>query len=99
MSSKPPSQSTTPWSLAARLTAWYAGSAFLLILAATGFLYWALLTNLDREDDQYLADKVEILRAFMRDKPHDAAPLKQEAEWESAVSQHAQFAVRILEKN
>jgi two-component system heavy metal sensor histidine kinase CusS len=92
-------KSTTSWSLAARLTAWYAGSAFLLILAATGFLYWALLTNLDREDDQFLADKIHILRLFLRDKPHDATPLKQEAEWEWAASQHAQFYVRILDEN
>ncbi|HLJ92476.1 MAG TPA: heavy metal sensor histidine kinase [Gemmataceae bacterium] len=97
MSSTHVRKPTVPWSLAARLTAWYAGSAFLLILAATAFLYWALVANLDREDDQYLADKVRILRAFIRDKPHDAAPLKQEAEWEWAASQHAQFCVRILD--
>src|SRR5947207_6012028 len=99
MSSKPPSQSTSPRCLAARLTAWYAGSAFLLILAATGFLYWVLVANLDREDDQYLADKVRILRAFLREKPHDATPLRQEAEWEWAASQHAQFYMRILDEH
>jgi two-component system heavy metal sensor histidine kinase CusS len=97
MSSKNNLKPTTSWSLAARLTAWYAGTTFLLILAATGFLYWALLTNLDREDDQYLTDKVHILRAFMRDRPDDATPLRQEAEWEWAASQHAQFSVRILD--
>src|SRR5262249_38104737 len=98
MSSKNVLKPAAPWSLAARLTAWYAGSAFLLILAATGFLYWALVTNLDREDDEYLADKVHILRVFLREKPHDIAPLKQEAEWEWAASQHAQFLVRILDE-
>jgi len=98
MSLKNVPEPAAPWSLAARLTAWYAGSAFLLILAATGFLYWALVNNLDREDDQYLADKVHILRVFIREKPHDATPLKQEAEWEGAVSQHAQFYVRILDE-
>ncbi len=42
MSSKiAPDPSRRPWSLAARLTAWYAGSAFALVLVATGFLYWA----------------------------------------------------------
>src|SRR5215468_1070759 len=99
MSLKSVLEPTTPWSLAGRLTAWYAGTAFLLILAATGFLYWALVTNLDREDDAFLADKVHILRLFMRDRPHDATPLKQEAEWEWAASQHAQFYVRILDEN
>ncbi len=33
--------SLRPWtgSIVARMTAWYAGSALVLILAATGFLY------------------------------------------------------------
>jgi two-component system heavy metal sensor histidine kinase CusS len=84
--------------LAARLTAWYAGTAFLLILAATGFLYWALVSNLDREDDQFLADKIHFLRMLLRDRPQDAAALKQEAEWEWAASQYAQFYVRILDE-
>jgi two-component system heavy metal sensor histidine kinase CusS len=61
------------WSLAARLTAWYAGSAFLLILAATGFLYWALATNLDREDDEFLEEKVRLLRKLLGDRPDDVA--------------------------
>jgi two-component system heavy metal sensor histidine kinase CusS len=83
------------WSLAARLTAWYAGTAFLLILAATGFLYWALVSNLDREDDQFLVDKIHFLRMLLRDRPQDAAALKQEAEWEWAASQYTQFYLRI----
>src|SRR5215471_6218697 len=87
----------TTWSLAARLTAWYAGSAFLLILGATGFLYWALVTNLDREDDQFLADKVQILRVLLRDRPGDAAALKQEVEWPPAARQQTSIYVRILD--
>ena len=47
-----------PWSLALRLTLWYAGSAFALILVATGYLYWALVQQLDEEDDEWLAGKV-----------------------------------------
>jgi two-component system heavy metal sensor histidine kinase CusS len=87
------------WSLAARLTAWYAGSAFLLILAATGFLYWVLVTNLDREDDQFLADQVRYLRTLLRDKPDDFPALKKEAELEWAASQHVQVYKRILDEN
>jgi two-component system heavy metal sensor histidine kinase CusS len=52
-----------PWSLAARLTAWYAGSAFALVLAVTGSLYWALVASLDRDDDTSLAGTVRALRA------------------------------------
>ena len=53
--------SRRPWSLAARLTAWYAGSSFALVLVASGLLYLALSRNLDKEDDQVLADKVNVL--------------------------------------
>jgi two-component system heavy metal sensor histidine kinase CusS len=62
-------------------------------------LYWALVTHLAHGDDQFLADKIQILRAFLREKPNDITPLKQEAEWEWAASQHAQFYVRILDAN
>jgi two-component system heavy metal sensor histidine kinase CusS len=61
------------WSLAARLTAWYACSAFLLILAATGFLYWALVANLEREDDEFVEKKVQLLRKLLHDRANHAA--------------------------
>src|SRR5438309_918761 len=88
-----------PWSLAARLTAWYAGTAFLLILGATGFLYWVLGTNLDREDDQFLADKVHLLRKLLRERPDDLKSVEREAEEEWAARQYAQVFVRILDGN
>jgi two-component system heavy metal sensor histidine kinase CusS len=81
------------------LTAWYAGSAFLLILAATGFLYWVLVTNLDREDDQFLADQVRYLRTLLRDKPDEFPALKKEADLEWASSQHVQVYKRILNED
>ena len=87
-----------PWSLAAHLTAWYAGSAFLLILGATGFLYWALVANLDREDDQFLADKIHILRALLRDRPDDLGGLRQEVVLAPRARQYGQVYVRVLDE-
>ena len=66
------------WSLAARLTAWYAGSAFALILMATGFLYWALSRSLDREDDQLLADRVRVVRDVLRNRLGDLEAIRRE---------------------
>ena len=86
-------------SIVRRLTIWYAGSAFTLIFLATSVLYAALVSNLDREDDQFLADIVQIVRAFLRDRPDDAAGLKQEVEWEWASRQYAQIFVRILDED
>ncbi|MBI1917988.1 MAG: heavy metal sensor histidine kinase [Planctomycetes bacterium] len=80
------------------MTVWYAVSAFTLVLTATGFLYWALVTNLDREDDQFLADKVHVLRAVLRDRPADAAALRQEVEVAPAARQYVAIQVRILDE-
>src|SRR5262245_30891234 len=84
------------WSLAARLSAWYAGSAFLLILAATGFLYWALLANLDREDDEFLQDKVRLLRKLVRDGPGGGDALRHEAGVGPPGHPRPQMYVRVL---
>jgi two-component system heavy metal sensor histidine kinase CusS len=84
-SSRASQRTTRAWSLATRLTAWYAGSSFALVLAAAGFLYWASVNNLDREDDQLLGDRVRELRAVMLKRPGDVAAIRQELEeeWEA----------------
>ena len=53
-------------SIVVRLTAWYAGSALVLILATTGFLYWVLATSFDAEDRRTLANTVTDLRLVLR---------------------------------
>src|SRR3954465_10029221 len=77
MSSKSGPDAPRAGSLAARLTAWYAGSAFLLVLSATGFLYWALAHNLDREDDEFLTEKVRAVQAIL-DRDLDGDALRRE---------------------
>jgi two-component system heavy metal sensor histidine kinase CusS len=94
-----PGRARGAWPLAARLTAWYAGSAFVLVLVATGFLYWALVASLNRQDDATLAGKVLILRTLLRDRPGDEAALRQEAEegaW--AASHQGPVWLRILDE-
>src|SRR5262245_4515661 len=63
--------SKTPRSLAYRLTVWYALSSFTLVLLATGFLYWVLARNLERENDRLLADLVLPVVNLLRDQPSD----------------------------
>src|SRR5262245_62062981 len=72
------------WSLAARLTAWYAGSAFALVFATTGFLYWTSIRNLDRADDQLLGTRVRELRKVLL-RAVDVAAVQEEVaeEWET----------------
>src|SRR5205807_460341 len=69
----------------------------LLALVATGFLYWALLSSLERQDDRFLIDEVRILRGLLRDRPDDANAIRQEVEWESDARQSAQIYVRVLD--
>lgn len=57
------------WSIAARLTAWYAGSAFAMVLVATGLLYWALIVNLNWEQDRLLANELQEFRALLGGRP------------------------------
>ncbi len=61
-------RSLRPWtgSIVVRMTAWYAGSALVLILAATGFLYWVLATSFDTEDRRTLANTVTDLHLLLR---------------------------------
>src|SRR5579885_2025359 len=87
--------SSLPASLSARLSAWYAGSAFLLLLVATGFLYWVLLTSFDREDDQYLTEKADTLIALLR--AHDFCTVEWEVEGESTKRPGVEVLSRVLD--
>ncbi|MFO0938352.1 MAG: heavy metal sensor histidine kinase [Gemmataceae bacterium] len=84
-------------SLAARLTIWYAGSAFVLILAAVGFMYLILARNLDREDDGQIADQVRVMRDLLVERPGDLVAVRQEAEQEFQSRQHTQVYIRLLD--
>jgi two-component system heavy metal sensor histidine kinase CusS len=98
MSSTSDAEGSRSWSIAARLTLWYTASAFALVLAATGFLYWALSDNLEREDADYLGDQIRIVRALLEKHPGDLAVLKQEVEVESPARQHPLY-LRILNES
>ncbi len=61
-------------SLAARLTAWYAGTTFAMVALASGCLYWALESRMGADQDARLADQVQILRANLDRAHRRAAP-------------------------
>jgi len=91
------SRTRVPWSLAARLTIWYAGSAFLLILAVVAFLDWMLARSLDRENDNQITDQVRVLHDLMEERPGDLEAVRQEAEQEFQSRQHTQVYIRLLD--
>lgn len=90
------SKSARSGSLAVRLTVWYTASAFAVVLAASGSLYWALVDNLEREDAESLADQVDVLRILLREYPGDLRVLKQEVEVETVGRKNPRLLLRIL---
>jgi hypothetical protein len=57
------------WSLAARLTAWYALSSFALVFCATSLLYIALVRSVETDSDHFLSDRVQDLRLILAEHP------------------------------
>ena len=87
-------RSKRSYSLALRLSAWYAGSAFLLLAAGTGYLYWELVQSSNAEDDQYLSEKANTLRKLLGE--HDLRTLKWEVEGESSVRPSVEVLSRVF---
>ena len=85
------------WSLALRLTAWYVGSSFAILLTATIALYLILIGNVRRAQDEFLADKVRFIREMLQKKPDDLADLKEEVEATWAPMQFARVYVRVID--
>src|SRR3977135_1481863 len=85
-----------PWTLAGRLTAYYAGSAFLIVSLATGYLYWAMVRNVDLEDDRLLADRVQLLESILQTQPLDRAAIQQEVDEAWQARQNTQLYIRLL---
>src|SRR5262245_3111290 len=84
------------WSLAARLTLWYAGSSFLLVALATIYLYWAMTNNVNREDDALLADKVRVVQAILKQRPRYTAAIRQEVEDTWRARENERTYVRVV---
>src|SRR5690242_17515008 len=88
-----------PASLATRLSAWYACSAFLLLLTATGFLYFILVRNFKWEDNEYLVEKVGSLQTLLRDHPRQFDTVEWEVQEESSVSPSIRVLSRVISSN
>lgn len=87
------------WSITARLTVLYALSALGMLLLAAVFLHWSLVANLHREDGQFLADKISLLRTILGQNGPGTDSLQEEVEWETAALHFAKYYARILDAN
>jgi two-component system, OmpR family, heavy metal sensor histidine kinase CusS len=83
--------------LAFRLTAGYAIAGLFLAFAATASLYFVLRSELERNTDLFLEDKLHVIRTMLRDRPDDWDALHEEIELESAARKYEHFYVRLLD--
>jgi two-component system heavy metal sensor histidine kinase CusS len=83
--------------IAWRLTAFYAGASAVIVLGALAYLYAALAANLDREDDDALAEQVRLLGAFLREHGGDRGELPPGVAWESAARRYGRLSLRVLD--
>ena len=98
-----PTNSLAPFSrvwgtLAFRLTAGYALAGLFLVFLATASLYLFLVSELEKSTDLFLADKVNVLRTMLRERPDDGDALREEVELESAARRYEQFYIRLLDE-
>ncbi len=88
-------RSAPPLSITLRLTIVYIISALGILALSTAFLYWVLVTNLTRKNDEFLADKIHILRYVLLHHPNEIEPLKEEVRWGTRFKYYA----RILDED
>src|SRR2546423_15663817 len=87
------------WSLAARLTAWYAFSAFGLILLAPSLMYVVLAASFEAESDRYLANRLSDVKAILVSHQKVDARLLTELKEEASVRRYMPVFFRILDVN
>jgi len=88
--------SPSSWSITTKLTILYALSAFAMLALASGFLHWVLIRNLMQEDNQFLTDKIHVIRALLKRHPNDQAALQEEIQWEGETFRLTRYYARIL---
>jgi two-component system heavy metal sensor histidine kinase CusS len=84
--------------LAFRLAAGYTIAGLFLVFSATASLYLVLVSELEKSTDLFLADKVNVLRTMLRERPDDWDALREEIELESAARQYEHFYIRLLDE-
>lgn len=91
-------RSRRPLSIALRMTAWYALSAFALVFVATGLLYWVLVSSMYHEDLRDLADNLNNARLLLSASPTGqfVRPLQPRPSW--APTHQPEIYLRVLDR-
>ena len=85
------------WSMTGRLTLLFTLSFLGMLFLAILFLFLALTDNLAREDNEFLADKIQVLRTILQKFPHEPKALEEEVKWEGTAQQVTHYFARIMD--
>ena len=85
------------WSITGRLTVLYTASAGGMLILSAVCLYWVLASNLARESQQFLEDKIHVVRSILRDHPYDRDELEDEVQSEVVAHKYTKYYVRVLD--
>lgn len=91
-----PSSPARSWSLTRRLTALYTLSAFAILLLPTVYLYSILARSFEKEDGLFLADKLRVMRAIVREEPQRPEALAEEIGRETPPNRFGRYYARVL---
>ncbi len=88
-------------SITKRLTILYAVSAFILLAISSIFLDWILISNMEREDNQFLVSEMQGLSILLQEHPDDINTWRGEIEREALASTSAfiKYYMRILDED
>lgn len=78
--------SAATWSISRRLTLFYVATTAVVLLLAAAYLYWTQVSNLEREDNDFLITKIQDCRRVLQERPKDTALLINEVQVEAAAS-------------
>lgn len=84
-------------SITARLAFLFSLSAFVIFGLAAFFFNAVIERNLHQEDNQFLTDKIHVLRRVLQERPNNPDFLKAEVEWEVASRQFIHYYGRVLD--
>jgi two-component system, OmpR family, heavy metal sensor histidine kinase CusS len=80
-----------------RLAGGYALAGLILVILATTSLYFVLLSELEKNTELFLGDKLHVLRTMLRERPDDREALEEEIELETAARRYEHFYIRLLD--
>jgi two-component system heavy metal sensor histidine kinase CusS len=82
------------------LTLYYTVCVFVLLSAASAFLYWGLEQSMDQEDRDIIAQKMQVLSLMLQKRPPDRLALEQEVRVEGQIAERSRspFLSRVLDQ-